>query len=306
MTEMCVRFWGTRGSIPTPGRATEKYGGNTTCLEVRCGETRIVLDAGSGIRQLGNAWLAEFAGRPIDAHVVFTHLHWDHIQGFPFFAPAYVKGNRFTIWGDERKEGGVRELLSGQMRGSYFPVPLAAMQAELVFQNAVEEFAIGNVRVWTMPLPHPGGCLGYRLESEGCVMVLATDSELDLVALNRDELPQHFDVPRRYDPKLLDFFSGANMLVIDAQYTDDEYLTKKGWGHNSTTTLIDLCTQVRPDMLVMFHHDPNSSDDKVTSMVADLAKRLEDRGVKDTLVLAARERMTLQVRKPIRPLEVPD
>jgi phosphoribosyl 1,2-cyclic phosphodiesterase len=306
MSEMLVRFWGTRGSIPTPGRSTEKYGGNTTCLEVSCGETIIVLDAGSGIRQLGNAWLAEFTGETIRADLLFTHLHWDHIQGFPFFAPAYFKGNTFTIWGAERKDGGVRELLSGQMSGSYFPIPITAMQAEMLFRSTAEEFTLGPVRVRTMELPHPGGCLGYRLEFGDSVMVLATDCELDLIAQNREELSQRFDAPRQYPPELLSFFAGANMLVIDGQYTDEEYQKKKGWGHNSMTTLVDLCVQARPDMLVLFHHDPGSSDDKVTEMVTEMAKRLEKREVKDTLVLAARERMKMRVCKPIRPLEIPE
>jgi ribonuclease Z len=144
MSELTVRFWGTRGSIPTPGRHTEKYGGNTTCVELRHDSTVVVLDAGSGIRQMGAAWMEEFAAEarsPIQAHLLFTHLHWDHIQGFPFFTPAYRKGNRFTVYGEQRPDGGIRELLGGQMRGSYFPVPLAAMQAELSFHDTAPEFA---------------------------------------------------------------------------------------------------------------------------------------------------------------------
>ena len=174
MSGLTVRFWGTRGSIPTPGRHTEKYGGNTTCVELRHGGTAVVLDAGSGIRPMGDAWVQESAGEPLHAHLLFTHLHWDHIQGFPFFAPAYRKGNAFTVYGEQRADGGIRELLSGQMHGAYFPVPLAAMQAELSFRDAAPEFEVEGVKVRTARLPHPGGCLGYRLEADGSVFVFAT------------------------------------------------------------------------------------------------------------------------------------
>src|SRR5437870_2524457 len=142
MAQMTVHFWGTRGSIPTPGRKTEKFGGNTCCVELRTGETTIVLDAGSGIRELGAAWSEEFAATPIRASLLLTHLHWDHIQGFPFFAPAYQAGNALTVYGEERPSGGIRELLSGQMGGDYFPVPISAMRSQLEFRSTADEFAI--------------------------------------------------------------------------------------------------------------------------------------------------------------------
>src|SRR5262249_52907602 len=225
-------------------------------VELRHGETIVVLDAGSGIRQLGAAWTSEFEGRPVRAHLLFTHLHWDHIQGFPFFAPAYRKGNVFTIHGDARPDGGLRELLGGQMEGSYFPVPLTAMQAELTFLDTAPEFEVDGLVVRTVHLPHPGGCLGYRVEAGDSVFVFATDSELDQVALNAAEVQADFRAPRRYDESLLDFFRGAHMLVIDCQYADAEYPSKRGWGHNAVATVVDLCLQARPDMLVLFHHDP--------------------------------------------------
>src|SRR5262245_48891019 len=174
MAGMTVRFWGTRGSIPTPGRRTEKYGGNTTCLEVRHGETRIVLDAGSGIRELGESWSREF-DEPIRASLLLTHLHWDHIQGFPFFAPAYQPGNSLASYGEERPSGGIRELLGGQMQGDYFPTPLSAMRAKLQFHATApeSEFFVDGLRVRSCKLPHPGGSLGFRIESDDAVFVLA-------------------------------------------------------------------------------------------------------------------------------------
>jgi ribonuclease Z len=302
---LTVRFWGTRGSIPTPGPHTEKYGGNTTCLEVRCGGTLVIFDAGSGIRNLGASWMREFGRNPVQAHLLFTHLHWDHIQGFPFFAPAYRKGNAFTIWGADRSDGSVGELLSGQMRGSYFPVPLWAMQAERDFRTTGPVFEVGPVRVRTAELPHPGGCLGYRLEAGGSVFVLATDSEFDQVALNKEEVTADHLAPRQYEPALLDFLRGAHMLVIDCQYPDEEYQGKRNWGHNSIAAVADLCAQVRPSVLVLFHHDPESSDKKVSAMVAETCSRLEGGPAAQTLVVGARERLTMRVGEPIRPLALP-
>ena len=302
---LSIRFWGVRGSIPTPGPGTERYGGNTTCLELRCGDTLVVIDAGSGIRDLGLSWLREFGDKPIQANLLFTHLHWDHIQGFPFFAPAYRKGNTFEVYGEERPDGGIRELLGGQMRGSYFPVPLEAMQSNLVFKTTAPQFNVGPIAVRTTHLPHPGGCLGYRLEAGGSTFVLATDSELDMVALNKDEIKADARAPRQYDPALLEFFANAHMLVIDCQYTDEEYRSKRGWGHNGMATVLDLCRQVRPDSLVLFHHDPQNDDAMVAGMVDDACGRLGCGPVSGTLVLAARERLAMRVGKPLRPLKIP-
>jgi ribonuclease Z len=305
MSELTVRFWGTRGSIPTPGRHAEKYGGNTTCLEVRHGDTRVVLDAGSGIVQMGAAWMQESAGQPIQAYLLFTHLHWDHIQGFPFFVPGYRKGNAFTVYGEQRPDGGIRELLGGQMSGAYFPVPLAAMQAELSFRATAPEFEVEGIQVRTVRLPHPGGCLGYRLEVAGSVFVFATDSELDQVALNKDAVTADRAAPRQYEPALLDFFKGANLVVIDCQYTDEEYASKRGWGHNSIGAVADLCAQTQPDVVALCHHDPASNDQKVSAMVDETCRRLEGVGVTGVLVFAARERLSMKVEKPARPLALP-
>lgn len=305
MSAMTVRFWGTRGSIPTPGRATEKYGGNTTCLEVRYGDTVIVLDAGSGIREMSDSWAREFVGSPIDAHLLFTHLHWDHIQGFPFFSPGYQKGNHFVIYGEERPTGGIRDLLSGQMQGDYFPIPLAAMQADLEFRPTTEAFTVGPVAVRTFPLPHPGGALAYRLEAGGSVFVLATDCELDQVAGNRDELRDNHQARREYDAGLLEFLQGAQLLVVDCQYTDELYRSRVGWGHNPLSTVVDLCAQIRPDMAALFHHDPQSSDEAVTMMLIDAASRLEAMDIRDLLLFAGREGLTIKVETPQRPPVLP-
>src|SRR5262249_24973080 len=202
-------------------------------------------------------------------------------------------------------DGGIRELLSGQMRGSYFPVPFAAMQAELSFRDTASEFEIEGVKVRTVRLRHPGGCLGYRLEASGSVFVFATDCELDQVALNKDAVMADPAVPRQYEPALLDFFKGTNLLIIDCQYTDEEYPDKRGWGHNSIGTVVDLCVQVGPDAVALFHHDPESNDEKVSAMVDETVRRLERVGVTGVLVFAARERLSMKVEKPAPPLSLP-
>ncbi|HUG90119.1 MAG TPA: MBL fold metallo-hydrolase [Planctomycetaceae bacterium] len=303
MTDMTVRFWGTRGSIPTPGREMEKYGGNTTCLEVRCGETIIVFDAGSGIRVMGQQWNKEFAERPAEAALLFTHLHWDHIQGFPFFAPAYDPRSRLTVYGEDRPGGDIREQLSGQMQGAYFPIPLSFMQGDLRFEPIRREFEIGQVKVRTFPLPHPGGCVGYRLEANGAVFVLATDCELDQVIENREEILADPQAPRRFPAELLEAMRGATLVVIDAQYTDEQYQRCAGWGHNSLSSVVSFCAEIRPHILALTHHDPQSTDGHVTAMLLDAIERLEVRGVHDTLVFAAREGLTMKVAVPQRPLQ---
>jgi phosphoribosyl 1,2-cyclic phosphodiesterase len=302
MSHMTVRFWGTRGSIPTPGREMEKYGGNTTCLEIRYGETIIVFDAGSGLRVLGESWKREFADRAVEASLLFTHLHWDHIQGFPFFGPAYDRRNRLTIYGQDRPGGGIREQLSGQMQGAYFPIPLSFMRGDLRFEPTRAEFQIGPVTVKTVPLPHPGGCLGYRLETDEAVFVLATDCELDQVVHNREAVAADRFTRREFPPELLEAAREATLIVIDAQYTDEQYAQCVGWGHNSLSTVVDFCAQTQPQMLALTHHDPQSTDAHVSTMLTDAIERLETQGINDTLVFAAREGLTMKVAPPARPL----
>ncbi len=297
MKSMSVCFWGTRGSIPTPGPNTAKYGGNTTCLEVRHGETRIIIDAGSGIRELDKAWRNECRDGHIKATLLFTHLHQDHIQGFPFFSSAYDPRNSFVIYGPGKNSQSIDELLSQQMQKEFFPVPLSAMQAQLDFRKAIDRFQIDEVNIRTFLLPHKGGCLAYRLEAGDSVFIMATDCELDQAATNKPQLGKDFSAPRIYDDGLLEFFRGAGLLAIDCQYSDDNYRNHAGWGHNSITTVADFCRQVRPQKVALFHHDPESNDARVAEFVSEVRRRLSDHGVSstDVCVFAAREQLTVAV-----------
>lgn len=298
MSDLSVRFWGTRGSIPTPGHLTEKFGGNTTCLELRYEDTILVFDAGSGIRELGMSWMNEFKSEPIKAGICFTHLHWDHIQGFPFFSAAYMPQNSFTVFGEEKETGGVRELLSGQMTGDYFPIEISAMNADLKFESIAEEFNYGPLKIKSLRLPHPGGSLGFRVENY--VFVLATDSEFDAIALNKEEIEADHKAPRQFPPEVIEFLQGANLIVIDCQYTDEIYQQRRGWGHNSIATVVDIACQVTPDMLALFHHDPQSNDTMVTKIADEAAQRLHEQGER-VLTFAAREGLKLRVAKPMPP-----
>ncbi len=300
---MSLRFWGTRGSLPTPGAETRKYGGNTTCLELRFGDTIIVLDAGSGIREMSQAWAEEFQQQAIRANLCLTHLHWDHIQGFPFFGAAYQAKNTIHIYGAHREAGSTKELLSAQMRGDYFPVPLSTMQSSMDFYETSREFSIDEVAIETFDLPHPNGSLGYRFAAGGAVFVMATDSELDQIAANGSQLNQDFLTPRAYDPAFMEPFRGADLLVVDCQYSDEEYRSRVGWGHNSIATVVDLCTQVRPKMVALTHHDPTSNDWSVAERVKEVCDRLQASGVHDVLVFGAREQLTISVQTPKHPQE---
>jgi len=187
------------------------------------------------------------------------------------------------------------------MEGDYFPIPLSAMPAKLIFRDTSSEFCLDEVRVTTFALPHPGGTLSYRFETADSVFVLATDCELDQVGLNADELAQNYQARRSYDQPLLDFLRDVDLLVIDCQYTDEESPSRRGWGHNALGTVADLCAQVRPRMVSLFHHDPLRTDQQVIEMVERCDQQLKQWDIDEVFVFAAREGLTMRVTQPKRP-----
>jgi phosphoribosyl 1,2-cyclic phosphodiesterase len=242
--ELTIRFWGVRGSIASPGPHTVRTGGNTPCVEVRCGDTLLVLDAGTGIRPLGERMLREGIR---ECAVLSSHLHWDHIQGLPFFLPAWIPGHRVTLVG----RPGIRQALETQMTPPCFPVRLADMKAELAFREVEsgERIEIGEASVRAATLNHPGGVYGYRVEHGGASVVYATDTE-------------HYACP---DPHLVELARGADVLIYDAMYTEDEYAgrigpTKVGWGHSTWEAGVAVAEAAGVGRLVLFHHDPRRSD----------------------------------------------
>ena len=245
---LTVRFWGVRGSIPTPDAGFLGVGGNTACVEVRAVDgTALVLDAGTGIRGLGYALAAEAAGEPGEVHLALSHFHWDHLQGLPFFAPLYAPGQtvRFYAATDDDR---IHSLLRGQMTSPYFPVPFGDLAAatETVRVRDGETFEVGPMTVQPFPLNHPQGAHGFRIEADGAAVVYATDYEHGSAA---------------HDEGLREVAHGADLLISDAQYTPDEYALRRGWGHTTWEHATALAARAEVGRLLLFHHDPSHDDD---------------------------------------------
>ena len=287
-TAISVRFWGVRGSIPTPGRSTLRYGGNTSCVEVRWKNDLIILDAGTGIRKLGAQLSEEFGGRPIDLTLLLTHTHWDHIQGFPFFRPAYQAKNRITVLGGGRTKHGIRDLLNDQMESPFFPVGLRDLPSSISMRPLpASPFAVGEVRVEAIRVNHPGFCVGFRLSTPGGSLAYFPDNELAA------RLPTK--TPRRLtDAGLAEFIRGVDLLIMDTQYDRARYPEHAGWGHGCLDDVVALAAGADVKQLCLFHHDPDHSDAKIDAMLTyarQLARRQDGR----MKVVAAQENSVLSV-----------
>jgi len=249
-----VRFWGVRGSVASPGPDTAAVGGNTSSLEVRAGDTRVLLDAGTGIRQLGDALLAE--GR-VDVTILLSHLHWDHIQGLPFFTPVYLPTTRVRIWGPPGERTSLHDVLAQQMAPPVFPVTFddLASRIETRELHAGERFRLGSLDVSVARLNHPGGVLAYRLESGGHALVYATDNEPG------DPV---------FDKNVRRLAEGADVLIYDSQYLPEEYEAKRrGWGHSHWREAVNIVMQSGSRELVLFHHDPDHDDTVIDKVVQE-------------------------------------
>jgi phosphoribosyl 1,2-cyclic phosphodiesterase len=288
---LTLTFWGTRGSIPSPGPSTVRYGGNTPCVELRTEDGwLVILDAGTGIRELGRALLERDDGRPIAGDIFLTHAHWDHIQGIPFFAPLFRKGNRFTIWGSRSLPTSIDRVVRDQMSPVVFPVSFEELQARIDFRELAAERCGGNgYEVAAHEVRHPGGALGYRFttgNADGRALVYVSDNELSADA--------RYDDTPGWRERLVEFVRGASVLVHDTMYTADEYRSFIGWGHSTHEQAVELALDADVERLVLFHHRPERSDadvdrcvEKCRASVARRGRRLE--------VLAAAEGLTLQV-----------
>lgn len=274
-----LKIWGVRGSIPVPGPGTVRYGGNTSCIEVRADGELIVLDAGSGIRELGLALENEFGSRPIKLSLLITHVHWDHIQGFPFFVPAYNDKNEIQILGYDGTGSGLREILKGQMATPFFPVALHDLPGKINIRKLESmDFKIGNVRVRSRFMNHPGVCVGYRiLTSKGSIAYLPDHEHYDAFKLHSAKShllsPEQTQQRAREDrAELVKFLQGSDILILDTQYTDDEYQAHVGWGHGSLSSAISLALDASIRKLVLFHHDPTHDDDMIDKMLQTARK----------------------------------
>lgn len=264
---MKITVWGARGSIPSPGRDTLRYGGNTTCIEIRPASGGvIIIDAGSGLRLLGKQLLTETD--PGNILFLFTHAHWDHLQGFPFFTPAYFGRFNITIGGGPQIARSLHFALNNQMTPPCFPVEFSAMKAQFSFTGGDEShLQVGSLTIDSIPLCHPNGGCGYRLSEHGRSFVFLTDNE--------PSFPHPEGVARE---NYIDFCRQADLLLHDAQYSDDEYRITRGWGHSTyrDATTLALAAQVR--RFGIFHHDPERTDDDLDARVADCRNLIRDAG----------------------------
>ena len=262
---MHVRFWGTRGSLPKPGRDTLRFGGNTSCIEVRTSSnTLLILDCGSGLHALGQALKA--TGRPVEnGHILISHTHWDHIQGIPFFAPFFEPGGKWQVYAPRGLGQSVEDTLAGQMQYSYFPVRLDQMAADIHFHELLEgSFRIDDVEIKTHYMNHTSLTLGFRIEVDGAVLVYATDHEPfdPQLASGQGEIAGR-------DRQHCEFLRGADLVIHDAQFTAEEYPDKVGWGHSTIEYATTMARAAGAARLALTHHDPLRSDDALDKLVRD-------------------------------------
>lgn len=276
MPAMKITFWGTRGSIAAPGAGTVRYGGNTSCVQlVTDAGTLLVLDCGTGARNLGNH-LVKLLPDGMEGHILFTHTHWDHIQGFPFFAPIFAPSNTWKIYGPTDGEHELEQALSGQMQYTYFPVELDQINASITcFDLGEGDLDIEDVHVCSQYLNHPAVTLGYRIEVGGATVVYCTDHEPFVPVLFGGDppVPSLETIIHAGDRRHADFLAGADLVIHDAQYTVQEYEYKRNWGHSTIDYVVDVAHVAGVKRLALYHHDPLHDDEALDRIQADARSR---------------------------------
>ena len=303
---MRIRFWGVRGSYPVPGRHTNRYGGNTSCVEIRprAGQ-RIIIDAGTGIRRLGKDMMQQAFGEGRgSAHLLISHTHWDHIQGLPFFAPLYQSGNKLFLYARQRDDTHLRAVFSSQTEDPYFPVPFNTVKADVSFRELVEgaRFQIGDVRVSCTRLNHPWIAMAYRLDCDGASVVYSTDTapftdillENEFIRtpprLGEPPIPEHADKLRAMRDGLVELCRGADLIIYDTQFTHEEYRQRPHWGHSTPADAIEIALAAKAKALALFHYSPERSDDAQDQIVAATREIVRGTGLE---IIAAQEQMEL-------------
>ncbi|MFA6030084.1 MAG: response regulator [Elusimicrobiota bacterium] len=285
---MFVRFWGTRGSCATGGPKTARYGGNTSCTEVRVGDLHLIIDCGTGLRELGLQLLKENPDRPIDGHIFVGHTHWDHIQGFPFFTPLYNPKNSFTLYSVRGAHGSLEKVFSGSMASDYFPIPLASLSCRLSFVEMTTAVDFGVARVSFHHLNHPGVCIGFRIEAQGRVVTYLSDHE-PFAKLDGDN-----ETSRRQDAAIVEFARGSDVLIGEAQYTEEEYSRKRGWGHSTFDDAVRVALSAEARRLAVFHHDPEHTDELMDAHIEHCRGLIRKAGA-DIDCFAARDGLKVEL-----------
>lgn len=305
---MYVRFWGTRGSIATPGPSTLHFGGNTSCVElVTNSGVRFIFDCGTGARALGLDLLAN-APKPISANIMLGHTHWDHIQGFPFFAPVFIPENHFTVFAPQGVGRSITEVLSGQMEYTFFPVELGQLPSKIEFRELGEGASeMDGVRVIAQFLHHPTITLGYRIEADGFAVLYLTDHEPFSESLWRpDAVPGQLDsIVHAGDRRHADFMANADLVIHDAQYTPEEYPAKKNWGHSTYDYVVELAAAAGVRQVALTHHDPTHNDEMIRGIEQKARDIAKARGSKMD-VLCAYEGCEIKLVPKKRPTQMLD
>jgi phosphoribosyl 1,2-cyclic phosphodiesterase len=274
---MKIKFWGVRGSIPSPGPNTQRYGGNTTCIEVRTDDNDlIILDGGTGIFTFAQQLLKEL---PITAHVFNTHSHWDHIQGLPFFIPIFIPGNTIHLYGafDPISGAGPERIMNIQMQYSYFPVREAEMKSRIHYMTVMphEEIRVGNTSIIPTLLNHPVVNLGYRITCNGKSIFFTGDHEphYNIYDPGDDGYAEYQSLIEEQSQSIIEAIKGVDILIADSSYTSEEYPSKKGWGHGTFDSCIEMAVAAGAKILYCTHHEPTRSDDDLEKVFAEAVAR---------------------------------
>jgi phosphoribosyl 1,2-cyclic phosphodiesterase len=298
---MKVRFWGVRGSLPVPGRKTERYGGNTSCVEVRSAAgTRVVIDAGTGLRKLGKELSAEAEAGRAHVHLLISHTHWDHIQGLPFFSPLYQKGNRLQVYARKRDDVHLRAVFASQTDDPYFPIPFEETKAEIAFRELVDsaEFEISDVKVACARLNHPYIATAYRLNVDGASVVYVSDTAPFSEILFEDQFVARPPSPgaelpagdreklARMREGIVRLCEGADLCIYDTMFTPEDYQRQPHYGHSRPSDALEICREAGVRQLALFHHAPERSDTEVDAILAETRAATKREGINLDVVAA--------------------